>query len=86
VGFNASHPLASSCSVRLRHLEGNPLIIFPRYMAPPLYDALLRTCRDAGCLPAAIVHARNQHFTHGLILTGRGRALHFDSNLVWSTP
>jgi DNA-binding transcriptional LysR family regulator len=65
VVLNASHPLASTASVRLRDLEGNPLIIFPRYMAPPLYDAFLQTCRDAGYLPAGIVHARNQHLTHG---------------------
>ena len=45
-------------------------------MAPPLYDHFLQTCRDAGYLPAAIVHARNQHFTHGLILAGRG--VHFN--------
>jgi len=45
-------------------------------MAPTLYDSFLHTCRDAGYLPAAIVHARNQHFTHGLIMAGRG--VHFN--------
>jgi DNA-binding transcriptional LysR family regulator len=89
VVLNASHPLASLDSVRLGDLSGNPLIIFPRHMAPPLYDSFLQTCRDAGYLPAAIVHARNQHFTHGLILAGRG--VHFNeepwtplpSGVVW---
>ena len=76
VVLNASHPLATQSSVRLRDLQGNPLIVFPRHMAPPLYDHFLQTCRDAGYLPAAIVHARNQHFTHGLILAGRG--VHFN--------
>jgi len=56
--------------------QTSPLIIFPRQMAPPLYDHFLQTCRDAGYLPAAIVHARNPHFTHGLILAGRG--VHFN--------
>ncbi|WP_416404668.1 LysR substrate-binding domain-containing protein [Arthrobacter sp. LFS091] len=76
VVMNASHPLASASSVRLGDLAGSPLIIFPRHMAPTLYDSFLHTCRDAGYLPAAIVHARNQHFTHGLIMAGRG--VHFN--------
>ena len=76
VVMNAAHPLASLSSVPLGDLAGNPLIIFPRHMAPPLYDSFLQTCRDAGYLPAAIVHARNQHFTHGLIMAGRG--VHFN--------
>jgi DNA-binding transcriptional LysR family regulator len=76
VTLNSSHPLASQTAVRLRDLQGDPLIIFPRQMAPPLYDHFLQTCRDAGYLPAAIVHARNPHFTHGLILAGRG--VHFN--------
>ncbi|XAS71628.1 LysR substrate-binding domain-containing protein [Micrococcaceae bacterium Sec5.1] len=89
VVLNASHPLASLDSARLGDLPGNPLIIFPRHMAPTLYDSFLHTCRDAGYLPAAIVHARNQHFTHGLIMAGRG--VHFNeepwtplpSGIVW---
>src|SRR5262249_2513069 len=67
---NSAHRLASQASVRMRELQGEPLIVFPRQMAPPLYDHFLQTCRDAGYLPAAIVHARNPHFTHGLILAG----------------
>jgi len=74
--LNAGHPLAAQDAVELRELRGEPLLIFPRHMAPPLYDAFLQSCRDDGYLPAAIVHARNQHFTHGLILAGRG--VHFN--------
>jgi DNA-binding transcriptional LysR family regulator len=73
---NSAHPLASQAPIRLRELQGDPLIIFPRQMAPPLYDHILQTCRDASYLPAAIVHARNPDFTHGLILAGRG--VHFN--------
>jgi DNA-binding transcriptional LysR family regulator len=84
VVLNAAHPLASQRSIGLRDLQGNPLIIFPRHMAPPLYDDFLQSCRDAGYLPAAIVHARNQHFTHGLILAGRG--VHFNEEPWTSLP
>jgi DNA-binding transcriptional LysR family regulator len=84
VVLNAAHPLASQPSIGLRELQGNPLIIFPRHMAPPLYDHFLQSCRDAGYLPAAIVHARNQHFTHGLILAGRG--VHFNEEPWTALP
>jgi DNA-binding transcriptional LysR family regulator len=66
------HPLCDAEQVRLRDLQGSPLIIFPRAMAPALYDHFLQVCRDGGYLPSAIVHARNPHFIHGLVLAGRG--------------
>jgi len=58
--------------VRLRDLDGTPLVIFPRAMAPRLYDHMLTVCRDEGFLPGSIRHARNPHFVHGLVLAGRG--------------
>lgn len=70
--LNTDHPLAHAKAVATRDLQGSPLIIFPRTMAPELYDYVLQSCRDGGYLPSAIVHARNPHFTHGLILAGRG--------------
>ncbi|MEU3653362.1 LysR substrate-binding domain-containing protein [Streptomyces sp. NPDC032161] len=59
-------------AVRLRDLDGTPLVIFPRAMAPRLYDHMLTICRDEGFLPGSIRHARNPHFVHGLVLAGRG--------------
>ncbi|MFE4719155.1 LysR family transcriptional regulator [Streptomyces sp. NPDC056728] len=75
--------------VRLRHLDGAPLVIFPRAMAPRLYDHMLTICRDEGFLPGSIRHARNPNFVHGLVLAGRG--IHLNSapttpladGLVW---
>ncbi|AXK37792.1 LysR family transcriptional regulator [Streptomyces armeniacus] len=58
--------------VRLRDLNGAPLVIFPRSMAPRLYDHMLTVCRDEGFLPGSIRHARNPYFVHGLVLAGRG--------------
>jgi len=71
----ADHPAGSTpegTPVRLRTLNGTPLVIFPRMMAPRLYDHMLTICRDEGFLPGAIRHARNPHFVHGLVLAGRG--------------
>ncbi|MFE7424043.1 LysR family transcriptional regulator [Streptomyces sp. NPDC014735] len=63
---------AGGGGVRLRDLDGTPLVIFPRAMAPRLYDHMLTICRDEGFLPGSIRHARNPHFVHGLVLAGRG--------------
>ncbi|MDH6699130.1 LysR substrate-binding domain-containing protein [Streptomyces griseoviridis] len=73
VVLRTDHPCARDGGpVRLRELSGASLVIFPRAMAPQLYDHILLTCRDSGFLPGAIRHARNPHFVHGLVLAGRG--------------
>ncbi|HEY3507203.1 MAG TPA: LysR substrate-binding domain-containing protein [Actinocatenispora sp.] len=92
----AEHPLAGRTAsdgggepVRLRDLTGAPLVIFPRAMAPRLYDHILTICRDQGFLPGAIRHARNPHFVLGLVLAGRGIHLNappsepLPAGLVW---
>ncbi|MGW6143086.1 LysR family substrate-binding domain-containing protein [Streptomyces sp. NPDC055144] len=74
--------------VRLRHLDGAPLVIFPRTMAPRLYDHMLTICRDEGFLPGSTRHARPD-FVHDLVLAGHG--IHLNSapatpladGLVW---
>ncbi|MEE4590267.1 LysR substrate-binding domain-containing protein, partial [Streptomyces antimycoticus] len=73
VVLHADHAAAADDGpVRLRDLNGAPLVIFPRVMAPRLYDHMLTSCRDEGYLPGSIRHARNPNFVHGLVLAGRG--------------
>ncbi|GAA0513391.1 LysR family transcriptional regulator [Streptomyces antimycoticus] len=73
VVLHADHAAAADDGpVRLRDLNGAPLVIFPRVMAPRLYDHMLTICRDEGYLPGSIRHARNPNFVHGLVLAGRG--------------
>lgn len=85
----AAHPAATADTVRLRDLNGSPLVIFQRVMAPRLYDHILTTCRDNGFLPGAIRHARNPQFSHGLVLAGLGVHLNSEprhalpNGLVW---
>lgn len=82
-GTDRAHP------VRLRDLNGAPMVIFPRAMAPRLYDHMLTVCRDEGLLPGSIRHARNPYFVHGLVLAGRGIHLNeapaapLPDGLVW---
>ncbi|AEN13443.1 MULTISPECIES: LysR substrate-binding domain-containing protein [unclassified Streptomyces] len=90
VVLRSDHALTSrGGAVRLRDLDGAPLVIFPRAMAPRLYDHMLTVCRDEGFLPGSIRHARNPDFVHGLVLAGRGIHLNeapatpLTDHLVW---
>ncbi|MGW3435257.1 LysR family transcriptional regulator [Streptomyces melanosporofaciens] len=90
VVLREDHPCAQGeAPVRLRDLDGASLVIFPRVMAPQLYDHMLLACRDGGFLPGAIRHARNPDFVHGLVLAGRGIHLNepptapLAAGLVW---
>ncbi|RII13958.1 Hca operon transcriptional activator [Streptomyces sp. YIM 130001] len=78
------HPAAGADRVRLRDLNGSPLVIFPRAMAPRLYDHMLTVCRDEGFLPGSIRHARNPNFVHGLVLAGRG--IHLNESPASALP
>jgi DNA-binding transcriptional LysR family regulator len=43
-----AHPLARSGSVELAELAGQRFVIFPRQIAPQLYDTIISMCQDAG--------------------------------------
>ena len=42
------HRLAQHGSVTLADLDGEPVVIFPRQIAPQIYDTVLALCQDAG--------------------------------------
>jgi DNA-binding transcriptional LysR family regulator len=52
----SSHPLARRKELELRELQANILIMFPRLIAPGLYDELLETCRAQGYKPKRIMY------------------------------
>jgi DNA-binding transcriptional LysR family regulator len=52
----SNHPLARRKELELRELQTNTLIMFPRLIAPGLYDDLLETCRMQGYKPKRIVY------------------------------
>jgi DNA-binding transcriptional LysR family regulator len=47
----ASHPLAGEQAISLDVLAGEQFVLFPRELAPRLYDSLVRLCRRAGFEP-----------------------------------
>jgi DNA-binding transcriptional LysR family regulator len=70
--MSADDPLADCGQVDLGELSSRPLVLFPRYMAAALYDEIVHTCRDAGYMPSAFVHARNREFAYGMVIGRRG--------------
>jgi DNA-binding transcriptional LysR family regulator len=49
----ATHPLAGGDALELRALEADAFLLFPRELAPRLYDFLVGLCRRAGFEPAS---------------------------------
>jgi DNA-binding transcriptional LysR family regulator len=50
----ADHPLADHARLQLADLNGYTLVLFPRWMAPGMYDDILGTCKAAGYQPTRI--------------------------------
>ena len=48
IALPAGHHLAARNTLTLEELADEPFVIFPRQIAPQLYDTLLALCRDAG--------------------------------------
>ncbi|MGW5678864.1 LysR family transcriptional regulator [Streptomyces sp. NPDC003860] len=62
-------PAARTETVALAALAGHELILFPRALAPAVYDDLLTTCARHGYAPTAIRHGQGPSFTRGLLLS-----------------
>jgi DNA-binding transcriptional LysR family regulator len=70
------HPLAHSVgSVRLSSLAQTPFILFPRHMAPGLYDDIVSFCRAAGFSPQVEQEAVQMQTIVSLVSAELGAAL-----------
>ncbi|QDY78238.1 LysR family transcriptional regulator [Streptomyces qinzhouensis] len=67
-------PAAGFEVVPLAALAGYELILFPRELAPAVYDDLLTTCARHGLTPQAVRHGQGASFTRGLLLSRRAVA------------
>jgi DNA-binding transcriptional LysR family regulator len=83
----ANHPLATRAALRLASLRGRTLVMFPREMAPGLYDETLAICRQHGYPPPHIVHA--VRLVDGLLVTDNAISFNTEAaanrwpGLVW---
>jgi DNA-binding transcriptional LysR family regulator len=48
VALPDGHRLTARATLTMADLEGEPVVIFPRQIAPQLYDTVLALCRDEG--------------------------------------
>jgi DNA-binding transcriptional LysR family regulator len=69
------HPLGASRRVRLAALAGEPFVLFPRAVAPTLYDQVNALCAAAGFAPRVTQEAQEWLTIVGLVEAGLGVSL-----------
>jgi DNA-binding transcriptional LysR family regulator len=75
VAVGESHRVASRKRVRLEELRDEQLILWDREWLPPLYDEVLRVCRDRGFSPRIVYHGLLLLARQALISSGAGYAV-----------
>ena len=51
VALPESHPLGGFAEIELRALAGEPMVLFPRHLAPEFHDTIIALCRAASFTP-----------------------------------
>jgi DNA-binding transcriptional LysR family regulator len=75
VALPTGHRLASSVMVPLAALAGEPFILYPRWLAPSLYDAVLAACCKAGFVPDIVQEAPQVAAAINLVAAGFGTSI-----------
>ena len=69
------HAVAERSSTSLAELADEDLVLFPRQIAPQLYDTILTTCRDEGFSPRIAAHAHPAQSIIAMVAGGFGVGL-----------
>jgi DNA-binding transcriptional LysR family regulator len=69
------HPSARRTRVRLAELQSDPMILFPRRIAPDYHDLFLEVCRRAGFVPSIAHETESIQTNLGLVAAGLGVTL-----------
>jgi DNA-binding transcriptional LysR family regulator len=72
IALPAHHPLAAADSIDLRLLEREPFILFPRQLAPGLYDPIITLCQAAGFSPVIVQECIQMQTTISLVSANLG--------------
>lgn len=72
IALNRDHPKARNARVPLSALAEDPWVLFPRVIAPLLYDHVLWLCQEAGFVPRVVQESRETYTTVGLVGAGVG--------------
>lgn len=69
-----SHPLSEANALRLADVLAQPLVMFPRHIAPSLHDAVFALYHGAGRLPVVAQEAIQMQTIVNLVSAGLGMA------------
>jgi DNA-binding transcriptional LysR family regulator len=75
VALPETHRLANQCDVSLRSLANEPFILFPRKLAPGLYDLIISLCQQAGFSPSVAQEAIQMQTIVSLVAGEMGVAI-----------
>ncbi len=75
VALPETHPSADRAVVELRELSAEPFILFPRSLAPGLYDPIVSLCQQAGFSPIAGQEAIQMQTIISLVAAEMGVAI-----------
>lgn len=75
VALPETHHLADRAKVELRQLSTEPFILFPRSLAPGLYDPIVSLCQQAGFSPIAAQEAIQMQTIVSLVAAEMGVAI-----------
>ncbi len=75
VALPQPHPLAQQPVVSLQDLAGKPFILFPRPLAPGLYDQIISLCQQGGFSPAIVQEAIQMQTIISLVAADMGVAI-----------
>jgi DNA-binding transcriptional LysR family regulator len=70
----SGHPLAHRKRLSLINFADEPFVLFPRPVAPTLYDDIIARCRAARFSPRVVQEARGWHTMVSLVSAGVGVA------------
>jgi DNA-binding transcriptional LysR family regulator len=72
IALPRDHAQAKSARVPLAALAHDPWVLFPRAIAPSLYERVLQLCAQAGFRPDVVQESREVYTTVGLVGAGVG--------------
>ena len=75
VALPQPHPLAQQPVVSLQDLAGKPFILFPRPLAPGLYDQIISLCQQGGFSPTIVQEAIQMQTIISLVAADMGLAI-----------
>jgi DNA-binding transcriptional LysR family regulator len=81
----SDHRLAQKSEIRLRDLEGESFVQFPRKLWPERIDAIAQKCREAGFTMRIVQEAQPTHALLNLVGRGFGVAI-VPAPLCWYSP